>query len=197
MKIIYGTGNINKLKEMQELLKDTNIELISLKDINFSKEIDENGETFFENSMIKAKAIQTFCLKNKIDLPILTDDAGLCVKALNNNPGVHTARYAGDHAPQIVCLEKLMKDLLNVEDREATFHCVLTFLKDDLCFQVEGLKKGQISTKIGKLGGLTFSPVFIPDGYNLPYSELENVETHRHDALNKLIAKLKELKIIA
>ena len=196
MKIIYGTTNPNKIKEMQELLKPYNFELLSLKDINFSEEIEENGTTFLENSLIKAKAILRFCQENNLKYPILTDDAGLCVKALDNRPGVYTARYAGDHAKQEVVIDKLLTELKEKDDRSATFFCALTFIYQDKIIQVEGYKEGTIATKIGKLGGFTFGPIFIPKGYQKPYNELTNFETHRHDAVNKLIKKLEELKII-
>lgn len=196
MKIIYGTTNPNKIKEMQELLKPYNFELLSLKDINFSEEIEENGTTFLENSLIKAKAILNFCQENNLKYPILTDDAGLCVKSLDNRPGVYTARYAGDHAKQEVVIDKLLTELKDQNDRSATFFCALTFIYQDKIIQVEGYKEGKIATKIGKLGGFTFGPIFIPNGYQKPYNELTNFETHRHDAVNKLIKKLEELKII-
>ena len=196
MKIIYGTTNLNKIKEMQELLKPYNFELLSLKDINFSEEIEENGTTFLENSLIKAKAILRFCQENNLKYPILTDDAGLCVKSLDNRPGVYTARYAGDHAKQEVVIDKLLTELKDQNDRSATFFCALTFIYQNKIIQVEGYKEGKIATKIGKLGGFTFGPIFIPNGYQKPYNELTNFETHRHDAVNKLIKKLEELKII-
>ena len=196
MKIIYGTTNLNKIKEMQALLKPYNFELLSLKDINFSEEIEENGTTFLENSLIKAKAILNFCQDNNLKYPILTDDAGLCVKVLDNRPGVYTARYAGDHAKQEVVINKLLTELKDQKDRSATFFCALTFIYQDKIIQVEGYKEGKIATKIGKLGGFTFGPIFIPSGYQKPYNELTNFETHRHDAVNKLIKKLEELKII-
>lgn len=196
MKIIYGTTNLNKIKEMQELLKPYNFELLSLKDINFSEETEENGTTFLENSLIKAKAILNFCQENNLKYPILTDDAGLCVKALDNRPGVYTARYVGDHAKQEVAINKLLTELKEKDDRSATFFCALTFIYQDKIIQVEGYKDGKIATKIGKLGGFTFGPIFIPNGYQKPYNELTDFETHRHDAVNKLIKKLEELKII-
>ena len=196
MKIIYGTTNPNKIKEMQELLKPYNFELLSLKDIDFSEEIEENGTTFLENSLIKAKAILNFCQENNLKYPILTDDAGLCVKALDNRPGVYTARYAGDHAKQEVAINKLLTELKEKDDRSATFFCALTFIYQDKIIQVEGYKDGKIAKKIGKLGGFTFGPIFIPNGYQKSYNELTNFETHRHDAVNKLIKKLEELKII-
>lgn len=196
MKVIYGTTNRNKITEMQEYFDDYNMELISLKDINFNEEIVEDGKTFLENSLIKAKGIKEFCDKNNINYPILTDDAGLCVTALNNRPGVHTARYAGDHAPQIDNINKLMDELKDKDDRSAIFYCALTFVNNNEFIQVEGFKKGTISKVLGTLGGFTFGPLFIPDGYEKPYNDLIDFETHRHDAINRLIKILKEKNII-
>ena len=87
-------------------------------------------------------------------------------------------------------------ELSNKENREATFYCALTFVYNNEFIQVEGYKNGHIATKIGRLGGFTFGPVFVPEGYNKPYNELSNFETHRHNAIAKLIKKLKEHNII-
>lgn len=196
MKIIYGTTNKNKIKEMSNYLDEYNFEVISLNDIGFNEEIIEDGSTFLENSLIKARAIKSFCDKNNITYPILTDDAGLCVRALDNRPGVYTARYAGDHAPQIDNLNKLFKELEGKDDRSAAFYCALTFVYNNEFIQVEGVKEGHIATSFGKLGGFTFGPVFIPLGYDKPYNDLTNFETHRHNAINRLIEVLKTKKII-
>lgn len=196
MKVIYGTTNKNKIIEMQQYFKDYNMELISLKDIGFDEEIIEDGNTFLENSLIKAQTIKEFCNKKSIFYPILTDDAGLCVKALDNRPGVHTARYAGDHAPQIDNINKMLDELKDKDDRSAIFYCALTFVYNDEFIQVEGYKKGYISKTPGTLGGFTFGPLFIPDGYDKPYNDLVDFETHRHDAINRLIKVLKEKNII-
>lgn len=196
MKIIYGTTNQNKINEMQAYFKDYDMELISLKDIGFSEDIVEDGETFLENSLIKAKAIKDFCDKNGLSYPILTDDAGLCVKSLNGLPGVHTARYAGDHAPQIDNINKMLLELKDQTDRSATFFCALTFVYNEEFIQVEGYKEGKIATTPGTLGGFTFGPLFIPVGYDKPYNDLEKFETHRHDAIKRLIKVLKDKKII-
>ena len=196
MKIIYGTTNLNKIVEMTKYFKDYQIDILSLKDIGFTEEIEENGETFLENSMIKAQAVYKFCQEKHISYPILTDDAGLCVHALDDRPGVHTARYAGDHAPQMVCLNKLMEELKDKKDRSATFYCGLTFVYNGEFIQVLGSKDGRIAKKIGKLGGFTFGPVFILKGYRKPYNELSDFETHRHNAVNKLIKILEEKGVI-
>lgn len=196
MKVIYGTTNKNKILEMQSYFKDYDMELISLKDIGFSDDIIEDGETFLENSMIKAKAINDFCVKNNLSYPVLTDDAGLCVESLDNRPGVHTARYAGDHAPQIDNINKMLFELKDKDNRNATFFCALTFVYNNEFIQVEGFKKGHIAKKAGTLGGFTFGPLFIPEGFDRPYNDLVDFETHRHDAINRLIKVLHEKGII-
>lgn len=196
MEIIYGTTNPNKIKEMSLLLKPFNIKLLSLKDINFNNEIEENGETFLENSLIKAKSISSFCKLNNLDYPILTDDAGISIKALNGRPGVKTARYAGDHAPQEIVLKKILQELSGVNDRKATFTCSLTLIINEEIIQVEGKNEGVISYDYKTLGGFTFSPIFIPEGYQEPIINLKNVETHRTKATLKLIEELKKRKVI-
>ena len=198
MKIIYGTGNQEKIAEIKKLFKNHNIEaeILSLKDIGFDEEIDEKGTTFEENSMIKAKAVKEFCNMRNINEIIITDDAGLCVDELNGAPGVHSARYAGDHASQEVVLNKLMKEMKNIpkEKRTAQFVCVLTaLLQNGETIVVKGVTKGSIAEKIGTMGGLTFCPVFIPEGYDRVMNDMtdeEKEETHREKAFKELIKKL-------
>lgn len=198
MKIIYGTGNQGKLKEIKTLFENHKIEteILSLKDIGFNEDIEENGETFEENSMIKAKAIKEFCNKNNINEIIITDDAGLCVDSLGGAPGVHSARYAGDHAPQQVTLNKLMNEMKNVpkEKRTAQFICVLTaLLPNEEVIVAKGITKGSIAEEIGTMGGLTFCPVFIPEGTNKVMNDMsdeEKEQTHREKAFKELIKKL-------
>lgn len=198
MKIIYGTGNQGKLNEIKTLFENHKIEteILSLKDIGFNEDIEENGETFEENSMIKAKAIKEFCNKNNINEIIITDDAGLCVDGLNGGPGVHSARYAGDHAPQEVTLNKLMNEMKDVpkEKRTAQFVCVLTaLLPNGEVIVAKGITRGSIAEKIGTMGGLTFCPVFIPEGTNKVMNDMsdeEKEQTHREKAFKELIKKL-------
>lgn len=198
MKIIYGTSNQGKIEQVKEYLnfKQKNIEIISLKDIGFDQEIDENGTTFEENSLIKAKAIKSFCDNNNIAEMILTDDAGLCIDALNGEPGVHSARYAGDHAPQIVTITKVLDKMKNVkdEDRTAKFVCVLTLMMPDGDIKVaRGETLGKIVKTPGPLGKLTYGPIFIPNGFNKTMNELTDEElgtTHREKALNQMLEYL-------
>ena len=130
---------------------------------------------------------------------IITDDAGLCVDALDGRPGVLTARYAGDHAPQEVALNKLLGEMKDIpeEKRTAKFVCVLTaILTNGETIVVRGETKGKIATKIGKLGKLTYMPVLIPDGFNIPMSEMSDEDlkaTHREKAFLQLIKKLEDI----
>lgn len=203
MKIIYGTGNKEKVKQMEKIIKINNleVELLDLKDINFNEDIVEDGTTFEENSKIKAEAIREFCNKNGYnDYIIITDDAGLCVDCLNGAPGVFSARYAGDHAPQEVVLNKLLKNMekfTNIEDRKAQFVCVLTASMPDNSYIVSrGVTKGKVALSVRKYGGLTYEPVFIPDGFDKPLGEMDidefaKVKNHRDLAMLDIFSKLK------
>ena len=203
MKMIYGTSNANKVKDIKSIIKahGVDIEIISLKDIGFTAEIVEDGETFEENSEIKAIAVKLFCDNNNIDYDIITtDDAGLCVDCLNGEPGVYSARYAGENATQEDCLRKLLANIEKTGDmqRKGQFVCVLTsFLKDGTKIVSRGECTGTIAKQIKKLGGLTYSPVFIPNGYDVPMSELsaeeyENAHNHRDKAFGKLLEQIKK-----
>lgn len=198
MIIIYGSTNQGKINEVKTLFKNHGIEtkILSLKDIGFTDTIEENGTTFEENSMIKAKAIKEYCNKNNINEIIITDDAGLCVDALDGRPGVYSARYVSEQATQIEKLNALMEELKNVpkEKRTASFVCFLTaILPNGEIVTAEGITKGAISEKIGTLGGLTFCPVFIPNGSNRVMNDMTDEEkenTHREKAIKELIPKL-------
>lgn len=199
MKIIYGTSNEAKRKQVEEFFKTKNIkvEILTLKEIGFTEETPENGTTFEENSLIKALAIRKYCDDHHLSEIIVTDDAGLCVDCLNGEPGVYSARYAGDHAPQEIVLKKLLDNMKNVEERRgATFVCVLTaIMPDGEEIVVRGETKGRIAKEAGTMGKLTYGPVFIPDGFSKVMNDLTDEEigvTHRGKAFIELVARLKE-----
>lgn len=203
MKILYGTNNKGKIAELNRTIRLQNIdaEIITLKDINFNEEIEENGTSFEENSMIKAEAIKKFCDNNNVDYEIIiSDDGGMCVDCLNGAPGIYSARFAGEGATQEQILDKLlneMKDFKDEKDRTATFVCVLSgILKDGTKIVKRGETKGYITSKISKLGGLTYNPVFVPNGFNKTVIEMEDeefkkVHNHRMAALEALLEELK------
>lgn len=200
MKIIYGTSNLGKIKQVEDFFKATNVDvdIISLKNIGFNQKIVEDGATFEENSMIKAKAIQKFCKEKQIEGIIVTDDTGLCVDCLNGEPGVYSARYAGDHAPQEVAIEKLLKNIEKTGDKErkAKFVCVLTaVLPDGEIKQVRGETLGKIAEKPGTMGKLTYGPIFIPEGFDRVMNDLKDEElgtTHREKAFLELLKIIKK-----
>lgn len=199
MKIIYGSGNQEKLAEVKSFFKNNNIpcEVLSLQDIGFADDIIEDGETFEENSLIKAKTVKKYCDINNIKETIITDDAGLCVDALNGRPGVYSARYAGNHASQEITINKLLTEMKDVpeKDRTAKFVCVLTcILKNGKIITARGETKGHIANKPGTMGRLTFGPVFIADEFGRIMNDLTNEElkhTHREKALINLLEILK------
>lgn len=199
MKFIYGTGNEKKVEQVKNFFKtqkNIKLDILSLKDIGFDKDIIEDGKTFEENSNIKAIEIKKYCDKNNINEIIITDDAGLCVDALEGRPGVLSARYAGDHASQEISINKLLGEMQDVPEdkRTATFVCVLTaILKNGEKIVVRGEKKGKIALKPGKMQKLTYDPVFITDGFDVVMSEMKDEDlkfTHREIAFLELIDKL-------
>ena len=207
MDIIYGTSNRNKVVAMEKILKENNVnfKLYTLKDIGFNKENIEDGKTFEENSNIKATAIKEYCDENKIeDKIIITDDSGLCIDKLNGEPGIYSARYAGANSTQIQSLTKVldkMKDYTNKEDRTCKFVTVLTaILPDGEKIVSRGECKGYVAKSMGKLGGLTYIPIFIPDGFNKPLSDLdketfEATHNHRDLAVKKLLEEFRKREI--
>lgn len=204
MQIIYGTSNKNKVASMRKILEENNAnaQLYTLADIGFNQEIIEDGSTFEENSRIKADAIKKFCNENNIkDKIIITDDAGLCIDKLNGEPGVYSARYAGEGATQIQILKKVLNKMQSYEakeDRSCTFVCVLTaVLTDGEVIAARGECKGTVAKKPGKLGGLTYIPIFIPDGFGKPLSDLdektyEATHNHRNLAVKELLKEFKK-----
>ncbi len=208
MEIIYGTTNKNKVESMKKILKENNIDvkIYTLEDIGFNEKIIENGKTFEENSMIKAKAIKRYCSENNVsDKIILTDDAGLCIEKLNGEPGVYSARYAGENATQEIIIKKVlykMEKYQKEEERKCTFVCVLTaILVNGETIVARGECRGTVAKTPGKLGGLTYIPIFIPEGFKEPLSELdketyESTHNHRDLAVKKLINELKNKNII-
>ena len=136
----------------------------------------------------------------------MTDDAGLCIDKLNGEPGVYTARYAGENPTQIQNIEKVLeklKEYQDPKDRTATFVCVLTAIVLDTGEEIvaRGECKGSIAKKPGKMGGLTYGPLFIPEGFTLPMNDLEEekyekVHNHRDIAMRKIVEELAKRNLI-
>lgn len=187
MKIVFATGNAHKLKEIQEIAKDTGIEFI-LPDDGFNP--IENGETFEENSLIKAK--EAAMVSRKISL---ADDSGLCVDALNGAPGIHSARYA--ETPQ-ARIDKLLNAINGETNREAKFVCAMTLVDENgkILFKTRGECLGKIAEKQSGQNGFGYDPVFLTKDtdYTKTMAEMSEEEknkiSHRGRALRKVLAYL-------
>ena len=160
--IVLASGNAHKAMEMQDLFISSSYKIISAKE---KLDVVEDGETFFENALKKAKAYSL-----KFGKPALADDSGLIVEALPGKLGIHTARYGGDGLSDQERWELLLKEMSEIEDskRSAYFCCVLCFyFSEDEVFFFEGRLQGKISTS-GQFGdgGFGYDPVFLPEGLN-------------------------------
>lgn len=195
-KLIFATGNENKVKEIQEMLKDLNIEVVSKKEMGFENlKVIEDGDTLFQNSKKKALG-----LAKKIDCAIIAEDSGLFVDALKGKPGVHSSRYAGEDGNDEKNNRKLLKELdgVETEDRRARFKAVITLVTEDKeIYEIEGICEGHIGFQLKGNNGFGYDPLFIPEGYSETFGELsdevKNKISHRYKALLGLKDRLEEL----
>jgi len=162
MKLYFASGNEHKKKEMSRLLGGFSLTLPKEEGIVFDP--DENGSTFIENAIIKAKALYSI-----VKEPVLSDDSGLCVKALSGMPGIHTARYGEEELKKkLTDKEKymfLLKNMENVEDRSATFVCAIClYLSPERIYVIQEECKGKIALEpVNGDGGFGYDPVFFND----------------------------------
>ena len=188
-KIIFATNNKHKLEEVQQILAG-NFEVLGLNEIGFAGDIPETGKTLEENASIKSKFVF-----EKFGMNCFSDDTGLEIEALDERPGVYSARYAGEDGNAENNIAKILSELHGIENRKARFRTVVSLILDGKEHFFEGIANGQISDE--KRGGVGFGydPVFIPDGYNQTFaemsSELKNTISHRKKAMDKLVAFLK------
>ena len=197
MKIILATQNKGKIRELQKLLVDEEIEVLSLQDIKDWEDVEENGKTFADNASLKAKAAV-----KKTGLIALADDSGLEVDALDGAPGVYSARFAGEPKDDERNNDKLLQLLETVPDdqRQARFRCALVVAtpKGEE-FLTEGTVEGQILTQRRGTDGFGYDPLFFVSEYARTMAELtlaeKNKLSHRAQAVRKAIPILQALKI--
>jgi XTP/dITP diphosphohydrolase len=191
MKLVFATNNQNKLKELQSLLGEE-IELLSLADIHCFDEIPEDHETLEENASQKAKYIF-----DKFKLNCFADDTGLEIEALNNEPGVYSARYAGENNDANANMKKVLSKLKAYENRKAVFRTVISLFIEGKETQFEGIVKGIILEKERGVDGFGYDPIFEPEGYELSFAEMDLAEknkiSHRGVAVRKLVDYLLQL----
>ncbi len=189
MKIVLATNNLNKLKEVKELAPQ--YEWLSLKEIGCLDEIIENGETFEENALIKAKFVS-----QKYNITCIADDSGLCVDALDGAPGVYSARYAGEKATDQENNLKLLNALKNTEKRNAKFVCVICLydIQKNKPLYFRGEIEGEILNENKGEKGFGYDPLFKSIYHENSFAEIsmeeKNKVSHRAIAIQKLIEYL-------
>ena len=201
-KVLVATTNKGKLKEFKQLLSKYGIQVLSLEDMPEKIEVEEDKETFLENAIKKAREYAQF-----YKIPVIAEDAGLEVKALNGYPGVYSARFYniefGGKQPleenkDKTNIKKLLRLMEGVEDREARFVSVVVFYNpEDFGLWTEGYCYGKITDKPIGDKGFGYDPIFIPEGYSVTMAQLtpeeKNKISHRGKAVRKLVEKLQKL----
>lgn len=194
MKLILASGNRGKLREFREILEPMGVEIVSQAEAGFDIDVAETGETFEENAYLKASAVCAAA-----GLPAVADDSGLCVKALDWGPGVHSARFGGgkawtDEQKYMYLLEKLS----GVTDREAKFvSCICCVFPDGSVLRARGECPGRILEAPVGTGGFGYDPVFCPEGYEGSFASLgEDVKNRISHRARALAAFAKELEKI-
>lgn len=196
-KYIFASGNANKVKEVNEMIENFHNDavVISLKDIGFSGDIEENGTTFLENATIKAKAVKDFLNKTHTfqDFSILADDSGLCVDSLNGEPGIYSARYGGDHNFDLN-RKKLLDNLKDKADRSAHYFCsMVLILPDGTLISSEGKTFGEILKEKTGDSGFCYDPFFYSFDLKKSFGQASDAEknsvSHRARALASLMQK--------
>ncbi|MEM5566820.1 non-canonical purine NTP diphosphatase [Psychroserpens sp. AS72] len=191
MKLVFATNNINKLKEVQSLIPE-HIQLLSLKDIGCFEDVPETQLTIKGNAIQKAEYI-----KQHYGLDCFADDTGLEVEALNNEPGVFSARYAGVQRNANDNTNKLLKNLENKTNRNAQFKTVVALHLNNKLETFTGICKGEITTTKHGTGGFGYDPIFKAEGYNNTFAEIsleeKNKIGHRGKAVRLLVDYLNSI----
>ena len=195
-RMIFATGNQGKMKEIREILADTEYEVVSMKEAGVDAEIIEDGTTFEENAVIKAKAIME--LTGELTL---ADDSGLEIDALNKEPGVYSARYMGEDTPYPVKNQKILDRMEGVPEKERTarFVCVIAAAFPDGQIRTSrGTMEGIIGYEIKGENGFGYDPLFYIPSLGKTMAELtmeeKNKISHRGKALRALVSKLASLR---
>ena len=190
-KILIGTHNKGKFREISYLIskKYKKISPISIK----IKSPKETGKTFIANSRLKVKFFSKY-----IDFPVISDDSGLCIKALNNKPGIYSARLAKKHGSFSKAMKFILKKMKTKENRSAFFICSLSYLdKNGNITSVEGKLKGNISMQMRGTNGFGYDPIFIPLKKEKTFGQMPKLKKinmdHRYLAFKKLKKKIKTL----
>lgn len=185
MKLVIASNNSHKLEEIKDIV-GSKIELLRLLDIGCLVDIPETGSTLEANASQKSNYVYT-----NYGFNCFADDTGLEVDALNGAPGVISARYAGEARSSQKNIEKLLLNMKGIKERQAQFRTVISLIISGEEYQFEGIIRGKISENIQGSNGFGYDPIFIPDGYNESFAQmdghLKNIISHRGLAVQKLV----------
>lgn len=198
MKLIIASNNQGKIREIKNLLTDTDLEIQSMKEAGYTQDIPEDGDTFYQNALLKARALRA----SYPDAYILADDSGLEVDALQGAPGVYSARYAGPDSTQEQLINKLLRELEKVpfSQRTARFVCMMILLTpQDHIHSAQGICHGSIAFAPRGIQGFGYDPVFLPTSFQFSrtFAEIEiddkNQISHRARALRQIQEILRQI----
>lgn len=192
MRICFASHNQHKVKEIAAIAPKS-VEIYGLDELNISEDIPETGTTMEENSRLKAQYVFS-----RFKVPVFADDSGLEVDALNGEPGVYSARYAGPHRNHQDNINLLLTNLEGISDRSARFKSVITFIdQTGLEHQFEGTVEGHIEEKESGTNGFGYDPIFTPQGFAITFAQMtdeeKNALSHRASAFGKLLAYLQKI----
>ena len=201
MKIIFATGNQNKMKEIRMILQDLGMEILSMKEAGISVDIEENGVTFEENALIKASAIAEIPEVKTMNAIVLADDSGLEIDYLNKEPGIRSARYAGTDTSYLIKNNLLLSRMKGVPDEERTarFVCAIAAVFPNGEKEVvRGTMEGRVAYEIAGVNGFGYDPIFYLPEFGCTSAELspekKNELSHRGKGL-RMMRKIMEQKL--
>jgi XTP/dITP diphosphohydrolase len=188
MKLVFATHNLNKLKEVKEMVPE-GIEILSLSDINCTEEIEETGTTLEENARIKVTYV-----KDHYGYDCFSDDSGLEIDSLNGAPGVYSARYAGEDKNNDNNIKKVWKNLKDKENKSGQFRTIIAADIKGKKSLFEGIIRGTLINEKRGDGGFGYDPIFVPTGHSKTFAELEkkvkNIISHRAKAFSFFVKDL-------
>lgn len=191
--IVLASNNKHKVEEYQRILSD--YKLLTLSDLNYLEDIEETGETFEENALIKASTIHKFLKENNKDYIVLAEDSGLCVNALNGAPGIYSARYSGVHGDSAANRARLLKELEGKSDRSAYFTCtIILYFPNGEYKAYDGKTNGTITHEERGKNDFGYDAIFLSDDLGCTFGEASEEEknsvSHRGRAINAMLKDL-------
>lgn len=186
-KIVLASNNKHKVKEFKEILNDC--EILTLEEIGFYDEIEETGTTFLENALIKAKTVSEYLKEHSLNYDVLADDSGCCVPSLNGEPGIYSARYAGDH--DVKANRRKLIENLKGKDHKAYFNAtIVLYHMDGSYIYKEGRTYGEIIEEERGDTSFGYDSIFLSDDLGITFgeadSEAKNKVSHRFRALEQI-----------